>query len=122
MYRLSSGLFVYLLNCMSGSLLFGVNCFSCREQFEVEYNVFEKNLADSVRNNSVYQDIQGQSTLDTRYLTEDIPMGLVPFVAIGKLLGLPTARMEAIIGMGQLLLDRDLMKNARRLKILVLTV
>ena len=43
-------------------------------------------------------------------------MGLVPFVAIEKLLGLPTARMEAIIGMGQLLLDRDLMKDARTLE------
>ncbi|MFD1928556.1 NAD/NADP octopine/nopaline dehydrogenase family protein [Sporosarcina siberiensis] len=94
----------------------GLELLSCREQMEVEYNVFENNLADSVRKNSVYQDIKGQKTLDTRYLTEDIPMGLVPFVALGKLLDLPTERMEVIISMGQLVLERDLMKDARTLE------
>jgi len=94
----------------------GLELLSCREQLEVEYNVFEDNLAESVRNNSVYQEIKGQKTLDTRYLTEDIPMGLVPFVALGNLLGLPTARMETIIDMGQLVLEQDLMTGARTLE------
>jgi len=94
----------------------GLDLLSCRQQFEVEYNVFENTLADSVRRNPVYRDIKGQKTLDTRYLSEDIPMGLVPFVALGKLLELPTERMEAIIDLAQLVLDRDLMTNARTLK------
>ncbi|WP_186672577.1 NAD/NADP-dependent octopine/nopaline dehydrogenase family protein [Sporosarcina sp. BP05] len=94
----------------------GLELLSCREQLEVEYSVFEDNLAESVRSNSVYKDIKGQKTLNTRYLTEDIPMGLVPFVALGNLLGLPTARMETIIDMGQLVLEQDLMTGARTLE------
>lgn len=94
----------------------GLELLSCRQQLEVEYDVYENSLSESVRNNSVYQDIKGQKTLDTRYLSEDIPMGLVPFVALGKLLQLPTARMEVIIEMAQLVLDRDLMTHARTLE------
>lgn len=94
----------------------GLDLLSCREQLEVEYNVFADTLADSIRKNPVYQDIKGQKALDTRYLSEDIPMGLVPFVELGKLLELPTARMESIVDLAQLVLERDLMKNARTLK------
>ncbi|WP_271398161.1 NAD/NADP-dependent octopine/nopaline dehydrogenase family protein [Salinicoccus roseus] len=94
----------------------GIDLLSCREQLEVEYNVFKDTLSEAVRHNPVYQDIKGQKMLDTRYLTEDIPMGLVPFVAMGKLVGLPTNRMEVIIEMTQLVLGRDLMAEARTLE------
>ncbi|MHC8514251.1 NAD/NADP octopine/nopaline dehydrogenase family protein [Sporosarcina sp. ITBMC105] len=95
--------------------MFGLNLLSCREQMEVEYNVFEDTLANAVSKNPVYQDIKGQKTLDSRYLTEDIPMGLVPFIELGKMLGLPTTHMESVVAMGQLLLGKDLMAEARTL-------
>lgn len=100
---------------------FGLDLLSCREQMEVEYNVFEDTLANAVSKNPVYQDIKGQKTLDTRYLTEDIPMGLVPFIELGKMVGLPTTHMETAAAMGQLLLGRDMMEHARTLESLGLT-
>lgn len=95
---------------------FGLNLLSCREQMEVEYNVFQDTLANAVSKNPVYQDIKGQKSLDTRYLTEDIPMGLVPFIELGKMLDLPTTHLETTATMGQLLLGKDLMQNARTLE------
>ena len=94
----------------------GLELLSCREQLEIEYNVFNDTLSESVRSNPVYQNIKGPKTLDIRYLSEDIPMGLVPFIALGRLIGLPTTRMEIIVDMAQQVLERDLMKEARTLE------
>lgn len=94
----------------------GLDLLSCLQQLEVEYDVYKDTLAESVSSNPVYFDISGQKTLDTRYLTEDIPMGLVPFIELGKMLDLPTIHMETIVTLGQLVLDRDLMKGARTLQ------
>lgn len=96
--------------------VFGLELLSCLQQMEVEYDVFKDTLAESVSSNSVYQDIGGQKTLETRYLTEDIPMGLVPFIELGKMVNLPTIHMETAATMGQLLLGRSLMEGARTLE------
>lgn len=89
---------------------------SCLKQVEIEYDVLEDTLSGAMRNNPVYRNIKGDNTLDTRYLTEDIPMGLVPIVSLGKMLALPVQRMEAVINMGELLLNQNLRTNARTLK------
>ena len=91
---------------------------SCLQQLEIEYDVFKETLAESVSSNPVYQDIGGQHTLETRYLTEDIPMGLIPFIELGNMLGLPTIHMQTVATMGQLLLGRSLMEDARTLEAL----
>lgn len=91
----------------------GLDLISCREQYEIEYDVFEPTLADSVRKNKVYQGIKGQKSLDTRYLTEDIPMGLVPFASIGRMLNVPVERMELVIKLSESLLEKDLITGAR---------
>ncbi|WOV84886.1 NAD/NADP octopine/nopaline dehydrogenase family protein [Sporosarcina jeotgali] len=96
--------------------VFGLELLSCMQQMEVEYDVFKDTLSESVSSNPVYQDIGGQNTLETRYLTEDIPMGLVPFIELGKMVNLPTIHMETAATMGQLLLGRSLMEGARTLE------
>ncbi len=96
----------------------GIDLFSCIEQLEIEYDVFKDTLAESVSSNPVYQDIGGQHTLETRYLTEDIPMGLIPFIELGNMLNLPTIHMQTTATMGQLLLGRSLMEGARTLEVL----
>lgn len=96
----------------------GLDLPSCIEQLEIEYDVFKDTLAESVSSNPVYQDIDGQHTLETRYLTEDIPMGLIPFIELGNMLNLPTIHMQTTATMGQLLLGRSLMEGARTLEAL----
>ena len=86
---------------------------SCQQQLEVEYDVFESNLSEAIRQNKVYKTIGGQKSLDTRYLTEDIPMGLVPFASIGKMLGISVKYMELIIELSEALLEKDLSTESR---------
>jgi len=94
----------------------GLNLWTCKEQFVVEYDVVEDTLCETVRNNRAYMDIMGPDQLETRYLLEDIPMGLVPLAALGKSLGVPTPHMDTIIKLGELLLGKDLTTNGRTLQ------
>ncbi|MGN0710675.1 MAG: NAD/NADP octopine/nopaline dehydrogenase family protein, partial [Anaerovoracaceae bacterium] len=43
-----------------------------------------------------------------RYILEDIPTGMVPFVAVGKLLGMPVKKMQLVIDLCEGMLDEDL--------------
>ncbi len=46
-------------------------------------------------------------TLNNRYFHEDIGMGLVLFRSLGKMLKVPTPACEAVIRMGEILMDQD---------------
>ena len=94
----------------------GVDLWSCREQYEIEYGVNEGTLSDAVKKTEAYADIKGPNSLATRYLLEDIPMGLVPLVAIGKHQKVPVQRMETIITLGEFILGRDLTHTGRTLE------
>ena len=94
----------------------GVDLWSCREQYKIEYGVNEKTLSEAVKKTEAYADIKGPNSLETRYLLEDIPMGLVPLVAIGKHLKVPVERMETIIKLGEFILGRDLTHTGRTLE------
>lgn len=49
----------------------------------------------------------GPTTLDYRYLTEDIPFGLVPISELGKILGVATPYTDSIISTASLLMNSD---------------
>ena len=63
-----------------------------------------------------YAEVKGQKTLYTRYLLEDIPMGLVPMVYLGNLLGIEVPRMEIVVKLGELLTGKDLTTSGRTLE------
>ena len=94
----------------------GLKLWSCRDQYTIEYGVDESTLSEAVRKNKAYTDIKGPESFDSRYLLEDIPMGLVPLVAIGKHLDVPVDKMETIIKLAEFMLDRDLTTTGRTLE------
>jgi opine dehydrogenase len=61
---------------------------------------------------------EGPFTLNTRHLTEDVPYGLVTFESLGKILGVPTPIISAIITISEGLLDRDFRTNGRTVEAL----
>lgn len=62
---------------------------SVQEWLKRSYGVKGDCLYDCLRQNTVYRTIKAPSTLRHRYIFEDVPCGLVPLEAVGKLLGLP---------------------------------
>jgi opine dehydrogenase len=53
----------------------------------------------------------GPATLDTRYVTEDVPFGLVPTVLLGKLTNRAATLHEAGINLFSTLYGRDFRKE-----------
>lgn len=80
------------------------------------YEVSAPTLSETVKLNKAYWEIAGQKKLDTRYVTEDIPTGLVPMIALADLFGVPCEIMKTIAKLGCLMLDRDLIGTGRTLE------
>lgn len=61
---------------------------------------------------------EGPFTLSTRHLTEDVPYGLVTYESLGKILGVPTPVISAVITMAEGLLDKDYRSTGRTVEAL----
>jgi opine dehydrogenase len=72
---------------------------------------FRQALEDSVPNRF----IRAPSSLDSRYLHEDIPFGVVPLADIGKAVGAKVAVLEAIITIASTIAARDYREEGRTL-------
>lgn len=83
---------------------YGIKMDSIVEWFKSAYGVDAKTLSEATRINPSYDGIKGQKRLDTRYIIEDIPMGLIPMMELAKLVNVPTPHMQAITNLGLLLL------------------
>jgi opine dehydrogenase len=59
--------------------------------------------------------VKGPSELDNRYLTEDVPIGLVCFSQLGRALGVDVTLMESVIHMAGAVLGRDFYEGGRTL-------
>jgi opine dehydrogenase len=66
-------------------------------------------LSEAIRKSPVHSNpmLMAPSTLNSRYLTEDISFGLVPWSSIGHNWGLPTPTIDAIIQIGSTMLGAD---------------
>lgn len=85
----------------------GFNCMSAREWLYLAYDAAGKTLYDAIRANPGYYGIQAPTRLDHRYLTEDVPMSLVPIASMGEALGVDCRTIKAIIFLANLLHQCD---------------
>lgn len=62
-----------------------------------------------------YAGIQSPATPDCRYLTEDVPAGLVPLSELGRAAGVATPHMDALVELASTVQGVDLRSSGRRL-------
>jgi len=60
-----------------------------------------------------YKGVKAPTAINIRYLTEDIPMSLVPIASIGEQLRVPTPNINSIIKIGSTMLKTDFWKLGR---------
>lgn len=78
-------------------LALGIPVMTAREWLEIAYGATGQNLWEAVLDNAGYAGIRAPASMETRYLSEDVPAGLVPMASLGRALGVPTPTMDAVI-------------------------
>ncbi len=105
---------------------FGVEAQSAREWLARAYaGIAGDTLLERIQSNAAYRGIAAPRSLDTRYIWEDVPTGLVPMVALGGVAHVDMPLCASLVHVACGLHQRDYWqegRNARRLAIDGLTV
>lgn len=91
----------------------GFRAMSAREWLYIAYDAAGRTLHEAMRANKGYDGIKAPKTLFTRYISEDIPMSLVPIASLGKLIGVSTPTIDSIILLGSILHGVDYRTEGR---------
>ena len=94
----------------------GVEAVTAREWLRMAYNAEGENLYEAIHNQPGYRGINAPTTLTHRYLTEDIPMSLVPIASLGNHYGVSVRGMESIIRIGCIAHQTDYWRRGRTLE------
>ncbi len=85
----------------------GIPAMSARNWLYVAYDAVGRTLYEAIQNNHGYAGIKAPTGIYHRYITEDIPMSLVPIAALGDLLNVPTPTIHSMVHLGSLLLGEN---------------
>lgn len=91
----------------------GFNCMTAREWLYVAYGASGKTLFEAIRANQGYYGIKAPPIVHHRYITEDVPMSLVPIASLGEMLGVPCPTIKAIVLLANLLHGCDYWQTGR---------
>jgi opine dehydrogenase len=88
--------------------------------FELTYGVREKTLPETCRKltfnfDGPYQATGTPKSFEHKYVSEDVPAGLIPMSAIGKAVDVPTPSIDAVIAIARIMAGSDFAANARTL-------
>lgn len=90
----------------------GFNLSSCLDLLERFYGVKESTLYEGIQKNPAYQTGKAPTTLNYRYIYEDIPYGLVPMASLGEKLGVDMQCSNLLIDLASTVMNEDLRDGA----------
>jgi opine dehydrogenase len=79
------------------------------------YDASGANLYEAIHNQPGYRGIKAPPTLNHRYITEDVPMSLVPIAALGQRYGVQVRAMDSIIRQACIVHQTDYWRRGRTL-------
>ena len=91
----------------------GVKVPSIRQWLNASYGLELAPLHRMLCSNPAYQGIMSPPSLDVRYFHEDVPTGLVPLEAFGRLYGVDTPLISSLIHLSNALMECDYRKIGR---------
>lgn len=94
----------------------GVSTLSTVEWLKDVYGAEGIDIYSAVQANKVYSGIKAPDSLNTRYISEDVPMSLVPISELSKLVGVTTPTIDLIIELANILHCRDYRREGRTLE------
>lgn len=91
----------------------GIRVVSAKEWIYITYGIHGETLYEAIQNNPAYKGIVAPRNLTHRYITEDIPMSLVPISSLGDYLDVDTRTMKSIIQLASIIHDVDYFEKGR---------
>lgn len=95
---------------------FGIKVITASSWLKTSYNVKGKSLYENLMSNEAYKSIKAPRRMDTRYILEDIPTGLVSFSSLGRLVKVDTPLSESIVNLAVNMFDIDFWVEGRTLE------
>ena len=92
-----------------------VKTLTTKEWLKAVYDVESEDIYSTIQMNEVYANIGAPKEANTRYITEDIPMSLLPLAELGKLVGVATPTMDEIIDLASAMHNKNYRKEGRNL-------
>ena len=93
----------------------GIRAQTAMEWLKMAYNATGKNLHEAIHNQSGYYGLKAPRTLSHRYITEDVPMSLVPIAALGQRYGVAVQEIDSIIRLACTIHHTDYWRRGRTL-------
>jgi opine dehydrogenase len=91
----------------------GIRARTACEWLKLAYDTSGENLHEAIQNQPGYYGIKAPTTLNHRYIFEDVPMSLVPIASLGMRYGVSVRGMESIIGLGSIIHRTDYWRRGR---------
>jgi len=93
----------------------GIRARTGLEWLKMAYDASGANLYEAIHNQPGYRGIKAPPTLNHRYITEDVPMSLVPIAALGQRYGVRVRGMDSIIRQACIVHQTDYWRRGRTL-------
>jgi opine dehydrogenase len=93
----------------------GIRARTAMEWLQLAYNTVGDDLYESIHNQPGYYGIRAPSTLNHRYIFEDVPMSLVPIASLGERYGVSVRGMDSIIRLACIVHRTDYWRRGRTL-------
>jgi opine dehydrogenase len=93
----------------------GIRARTGLEWLRMAYEATGEDLHEAIHNQPGYRGIKAPATLNHRYITEDVPMSLVPIAAIGQRYGVRVRCMDSIIRLACIIHRTDYWRRGRTL-------
>ena len=87
--------------------MLGIGVITAREWLKLAYDSKGENLYEAIQNQEGYRGIKAPSTINHRYINEDVPMSLVPMASLGNILGIRVRGMTSIIRQACIIRNQD---------------
>jgi len=91
----------------------GKEVLSAADWLRFVYDSKGNDLYECLKNTYCYQKLGAPSSLDHRYVFEDVPTGLVPIAAIGEQIGVPTPTIHTTVNLSGHLTGTDYWRVGR---------
>ncbi|MFX1515955.1 MAG: NAD/NADP octopine/nopaline dehydrogenase family protein [Promethearchaeota archaeon] len=86
---------------------FGVQAITLQKWLNSVYGSRGSSICEIIHNTKEYQNVMAPSTLNVRYIFEDIPTGLIPLSSFGEAAEVPTPFIDVIINLANCMFNKD---------------